>query len=230
MSSCVHCRTADGTAEADAEKALRHATKAAEAAVSRAMQAAAVAGLDYTAPQDMEIDMPRVDKVEHVCSTACPVLSSVHILMLHVALRMSRGAPTFCRQSDVSMSISDIQVDSRQVERRARAAQQSMLQRAHRREKAQADAAHAQMLAAQQVDRQASQRHRHSAGGPATLQQVLTCFRTYTLLASDAAKTCIVSYSNVCGRPDKLCTAVLQASCYIASETINAESRSVLWS
>lgn len=48
-----------------------------------------------------------------------------------------------------------------------------MQQRAHRQEKARADAAaQVQMLAAQQMDRQSSQRNRHNASGPATLQQV----------------------------------------------------------
>lgn len=54
----------DGVAEAESEKALRSATKAAEAAVSKAMQAAALAGLEFTAPQDMYIEAPRTEKVQ----------------------------------------------------------------------------------------------------------------------------------------------------------------------
>ena len=81
-----------------------------------------------------------------------------------------------------------LQVDGRLVERKATAAQQSMLQRAQRREKAQvnAAAAQAQMLAAQQAERQSSQRSRHDQGGPATLQQVCAMHCLCTL----AADTC----------------------------------------
>ncbi|KAL3139922.1 hypothetical protein ABBQ38_004212 [Trebouxia sp. C0009 RCD-2024] len=55
---------ADGTAEADAEKAVRAASKIAEAAVSKAVQAAALAGLEYRPPPDMQLDTPRVAKVD----------------------------------------------------------------------------------------------------------------------------------------------------------------------
>lgn len=54
---------ADGTAEADAERAFKVASKAAEAAVSKAVQAAAAAGLEYRPPPDMQLDTPRVPKV-----------------------------------------------------------------------------------------------------------------------------------------------------------------------
>lgn len=54
---------ADGTAEADAEKAVKAASKNAEAAVSKAVQAAAAAGLEYRPPADMQLDTPRVPKV-----------------------------------------------------------------------------------------------------------------------------------------------------------------------
>lgn len=55
---------ADGTAEADAERAVRAASKLAEAAVSKAVQAAALAGLEYRPPADMQLDTPRVAKVD----------------------------------------------------------------------------------------------------------------------------------------------------------------------
>lgn len=54
---------ADGAAEADAEKAVRAASKIAEAAVSKAVQAAALAGLEYMPPSEMQLDTPRVAKV-----------------------------------------------------------------------------------------------------------------------------------------------------------------------
>lgn len=56
----------DGAAEADAEKAVRAASKIAEAAVSKAVQAAALAGLEYMPPPDLQLDTPRVAKV-HAC-------------------------------------------------------------------------------------------------------------------------------------------------------------------
>ena len=55
---------ADGTAEADAQKAVRAALRTAEAAVSKAVQAAALAGLEYRPPPDMQLDTPRVPKVQ----------------------------------------------------------------------------------------------------------------------------------------------------------------------
>ena len=55
---------ADGTAEADAEKAVKAASRMAEAAVSKAVQAAAAAGLEYRPPPDMQLDTHRVPKVK----------------------------------------------------------------------------------------------------------------------------------------------------------------------
>ena len=60
--------TADGLTEADAEKAVHLAAKAAEAAVSKAVQAAALAGLEYMPPVGMQLDTPRVVKVKHLCT------------------------------------------------------------------------------------------------------------------------------------------------------------------
>ena len=63
-----HTVAADGSAEADAEKAVRAAAKIAEAAVSRAVQAAAQAGIEYMPPVGMQLDTPRVPKVQcHAC-------------------------------------------------------------------------------------------------------------------------------------------------------------------
>jgi hypothetical protein len=62
--------TADGPAEADAERAVRAASKIAEAAVSKAVQAAAMAGLEYMPPPDMQLDTPRVAKVTTTTSPA----------------------------------------------------------------------------------------------------------------------------------------------------------------
>ncbi|DBB06539.1 TPA: hypothetical protein ACH3X1_012083 [Trebouxia sp. C0004] len=117
---------ADGSAEADAERAVRAASKIAEAAVSKAVHAAAMAGLEYMPPPDMQLDIPRVAKV-----------------------------------------------DSRQIERKAQAAQQSMARRALRLEKAQAAAVQAQ-LAARHMQRQSSQqKDQQQQPGRATLQQML---------------------------------------------------------
>lgn len=55
---------ADGTAEADAERAVKAASKIAEAAVSKAVQAAALAGLEYMPPTDLQLATPRVAKVQ----------------------------------------------------------------------------------------------------------------------------------------------------------------------
>ncbi len=64
--------TADGPAEADAERAVRAASKIAEAAVSKAVQAAAMAGLEYMPPPDMQLDTPRVAKVQiYISCLAC---------------------------------------------------------------------------------------------------------------------------------------------------------------
>lgn len=184
----------DGTAEVEAEKALRTATKAAEAAVSKALQAAALAGLEYAAPHDMQIEAPRSEKVCHSADLACT------LFLLQHAANMYQLHATACLKTSVSIlketmtcilspqAFIQLQVDGRLIERKASAAQQSMLQRAQRREKAQANAAaaQAQMLAAQQVERQSSQRSRHDQGGPATLQQVCAMHCQCTL----AADTC----------------------------------------
>lgn len=70
-----------------------------------------------------------------------------------------------------------VQVDARQIERKAQAAQQSMARRAHRLEKAQAAAAQAHLAA---VGRQSSlQKEQHTQPARTSLQQV----RTYTLIA-----------------------------------------------
>ncbi len=64
--------TADGPAEADAERAVRAASKIAEAAVSKAVQAAAMAGLEYMPPPNMQLDTPRVAKVKlYISCLAC---------------------------------------------------------------------------------------------------------------------------------------------------------------
>lgn len=64
--------TADGPVEADAERAVRAASKIAEAAVSKAVQAAAMAGLEYMPPPDMQLDTPRVTKVSlYIFCLAC---------------------------------------------------------------------------------------------------------------------------------------------------------------
>ena len=66
-------------------------------------------------------------------------------------------------------------MDSRQIERKAQAAQQSMAKRAQRLEKAQAAAVQAQ-LAARHMQRQSSQqKDQQQQPGRATLQQVSPC-------------------------------------------------------
>lgn len=68
-------------------------------------------------------------------------------------------------------------MDSRQIERKAQAAQQSMARRAQRLEKAQAAAVQAQ-LAARHMKRQSSQQKEQQQAqqpGRATLQQVSLC-------------------------------------------------------
>jgi len=49
---------------------VRAASKIAEAAVSKAVQAAAMAGLEYMPPPDMQLDTPRVAKVTTPTSPA----------------------------------------------------------------------------------------------------------------------------------------------------------------
>lgn len=66
-----------------------------------------------------------------------------------------------------------MQVDARQVERKAQAAQQSMTRRAQRLEKAQASATQAHLAA---LERQSSlQREHNNQPGRASLQQVQLC-------------------------------------------------------
>jgi len=77
----------------------------------------------------------------------------------------------------ILLSFMGSQVDSRQIERKAQAAQQSMARRAQRLEKAQAAAVQAQ-LAARQMQRQSSQQkdqQQPPQPGRATLQQVSPC-------------------------------------------------------
>ena len=72
---------ADGSAEADAEKAVRVAAKIAESAVSKAVQAAALAGLEYMPPVGMQLDTPRVPKVTSLPLTA---MDSIHLCCLQM--------------------------------------------------------------------------------------------------------------------------------------------------
>ena len=87
--------SADGAAEADAERAVRAAAKIAEAAVSKAVQAAALAGLEYMPPSDMQLDTPRVTKVnssvlhtraslQHTCETRTACYFKVPVIWLMV--------------------------------------------------------------------------------------------------------------------------------------------------
>ena len=75
--------TADGPAEADAERAVRAASKIAEAAVSKAVQAAAMAGLEYMPPPDMQLDTPRVAKVQFY-------ISCLHVIGRQLAIEWHR--------------------------------------------------------------------------------------------------------------------------------------------
>ena len=75
--------TADGPAEADAERAVRVASKIAEAAVSKAVQAAAMAGLEYMPPPDMQLDTPRVAKVQFY-------ISYLHVIGRRLAIEWHR--------------------------------------------------------------------------------------------------------------------------------------------
>ena len=105
--SCKHNRDsncqvlnvpADGTAEADAEKAVRAAAKIAEAAVSKAVQAAALAGLEYMPPSDMQLDTPRVAKVPARClqdiADALQLLKSTALPALEAVLHAFKAAGT----------------------------------------------------------------------------------------------------------------------------------------
>ena len=79
----------------------------------------------------------------------------------------------FRARHTVFMSCLQVQVDARQVERKAQAAQQSMTRRAQRLDKAQAAATQAHLAA---VERQSSlQREHNIQPARASLQQVHLC-------------------------------------------------------